>query len=154
MHHRELLTSVFGSHILEDVSDLRKRIAALAGVAAIVAGLWVPCAGWQATAESRLTCCMADGSCPMDESGLPGATSQNRVTQSAADTCCAAAERSRSTSPRSSSSLDSLLPLAIIDGPLSDLPADVASTSSSSHFDDVAPLPHAPRHLLLSVFLV
>jgi hypothetical protein len=97
---------------------------------------------------------MADGSCPMDESGFPSGTSQDRVTQSAADNCCAAAERSRSTSPGSSSFTHGLLLLAIIDGPLSDLPADVGSPHSSSFIVDVAPLPRASRHLLLSVFLV
>jgi hypothetical protein len=141
----------------KEVPDLRKRVAALVAVVAVVAvvaGLWAPCAGWQTSAEARLSCCLADGSCPMETPDSPGATTQSRVTQADADNCCAAAERSRSTSPDSSSLTHGLTPLAIINGPLAPLPPDVGSERSSSRFVDVAPSPPTPRHLLLSVFLV
>jgi hypothetical protein len=117
-------------------------------------GLCAPCAGWLSSAEARLSCCTADGGCPMHPSESPGAGGRPRLSQADADSCCAASERTGVASIESSGSI---LTAAMAYG--RDARGLETVPSPSSWERDVRPLEPAapgpvPRHLLLSVFLV
>jgi hypothetical protein len=72
------------------------RCASLLCIAALIAGLSAPCAGWEGSPEARLACC-ADGECPMDHEEGASGNGDTRISQLDADRCCAASEPSSST---------------------------------------------------------
>jgi hypothetical protein len=138
--------------MLSEVVRLVRRVAAVVAALALAAGNVAGCAGWQATAEARMACCMNGTSCPMHKSESHDRSSKNSVSQAQADSCCAAsAQRRESSSPGSTfaaSGVIALVPAALFSVPTSDLrPQDWRA---------LVPLPVSPvpKHLLLSVFLV
>jgi len=135
------------------VKLLLRRAAAL--VVAVTLGIagWAECAGWAFTPEARMACCSDSGPCPMHGASESGSRTERVVTQAQADSCCAASDQSESTpsAPAFSISLSAALvvPLTTIE------PVTALSTPLGSWREHV-PLPgsQAPKHLLLSVFLI
>src|SRR3954464_7671206 len=72
-----------------------RRIAALVAALALVVGNVAVCAGWQATPEARMACCMDGTTCPMHKSDHHEHSSKQVVSQAQADSCCAAAAQRR-----------------------------------------------------------
>src|SRR3954464_10180823 len=129
-----------------------RRIAAFVAALALCAGNVAVCAGWQATPEARMACCMDDTTCPMHKSDHHEHSSRHTVSQAQADSCCAAgAQRRDSVSAGSTFAVSgaiALVPVVAFTVPV--------STFSSQGWRALVPLPVAstPKHLLLSVFLV
>jgi hypothetical protein len=127
-----------------------RRIAAAALVLVLSAGGSGLCAGWAATPEARMACCIDGSSCPMHTSSGEGA--QVLVTQAAADGCCGTSDRDDSTP--SATTFVPVAGLAPQHGPV------VAAVSSEGRrfgpLRALVPLPgsQVPKHLLLSVFLI
>jgi hypothetical protein len=117
----------------------------------IIAGVWRPCAGWEATPEARLSCCVRKAMCPMHKPGRDRAAMT--VSQADADTCCAASDRPP-TAP-ASVTLVAAPPVVPVLALFAEPPAIVPVTLADWH----GPPPRLasrdlPRHLLLSVFLI
>src|SRR5439155_21194149 len=74
---------------------MSRRLAAVVAVLALCAGNLAGCAGWQATAEARMACCMNGTRCPMHKSDNHEHSATRRVSQAQADSCCAAAAQRR-----------------------------------------------------------
>ena len=131
---------------------LTQRLAALAAILALTVGNVAVCAGWQATAEARMACCMSDPNCPMHKPQGHDHSSASGTSQTQADSCCAAsAERRESSSAASifaSSGAIALAPAVLISAP----------TTVPATQEWRAPVPlrvsSIPKHLLLSVLLV
>jgi hypothetical protein len=140
------------------VGQLLRRAGAL--VVALILGSpgWAECAGWQVTAEARMACCSHNGPCPMHRSTGHGSSAERSaervVTQAQADSCCAASDPDDSTPPALAFFIS--LSAALVASPL---PGIAPITAPPAPFDSWlahVPLPgsHAPKHLLLSVFLI
>jgi hypothetical protein len=129
-----------------------RRVAALAAILALAVGNVAICAGWQPTAEARMACCMGDASCPMHKPEGHDHSAKNTVTQTQADSCCAASAQRRESSFATSTFASS--------GLIAFVPAAVFSISTTIHaardWRALVPLPvsSVPRHLLLSVLIV
>jgi len=128
------------------------RSVAAVVVLALVAGNVSVCAGWQATAEARMACCMSAPNCPMHESNSHGAGAQHIPSQEEADDCCAVTPnrtQSSEASPTFALSTVTALPAAA----LSVIPVVVPSLQQ---WRALVPLRRSsvPKHLLLSVLLV
>jgi hypothetical protein len=138
--------------MLNDVVSLVRRVAAVVAVLALAAGNVAVCAGWQATAEARMACCMNGASCPMHTSEGHDHASRSDVNQTQADSCCAASsQRHDSSSPGPAFAASSMIALAPV--------ATCSLTSTvlpAQKWRALAPLlvSSVPKHLLLSVFLV
>jgi hypothetical protein len=130
------------------VLNRSRRIAVVALVLGVIAGAWRPCAGWEPTAEARMSCCLRHAGCAkhkVADHGVP-------VSQSDADACCAASERQDASQP----------PVASIE------PPPLLHAAASFAEPPSAPVPpvdwHRPppalasrqlhTHVLLSVFLI
>jgi hypothetical protein len=127
-----------------------RRLYALALSLALAAGNLAVCAGWAATPEARMACCIADGACPMH--GFDS-DSDRLITQAEADSCCASSEGDDSSQsiPTVASAMSSaVLGLAIT------LPVSVPTLVLQATWRTSVPIPPTPvpKHLLLSVFLV
>jgi hypothetical protein len=134
------------------VSFLRP-VAALAAVLTLCIGNLAVCAGWQATAEARMACCMNGASCPMHRSESHHSRSTRAVSQAQADNCCAAASnRHTPTAPIASYASSDVLALMPVAVTVSASPALLARQA----WRVLVPLPVSavPKHLLLSVLLV
>jgi len=135
----------------KDVATLRHAIA-VAAVLTLMVGNIAVCAGWEASPEARMACCMNGTSCPMHKSDSHKASSTRLLSQAQADSCCAAASQGRDSAAAGSTFAASgvivLAPAAVFTLP--------TSTSTSQGWRALVPLPvsSTPRHLLLSVFLV
>ena len=118
-------------------------------IAVLAAGPLGLCAGWQATAEERMACCVEGVACPMHvaERGHPDGT--RAITQAEADDCCAASEGDTSSSAKTTIVISPALQHQIIALPLL---AASRLLVPSDHVPDRAAA--VPRHLLNSVFLV
>ena len=131
------------------VPSLLKRLAALACVLAFAQGAVVECAGWQATPEARRQCCQ-NGACPLHH--REDGAARTKLTQAAADDCCAQSER-RDSSP-SRTVFTSTMTLAVVQS----LPPVVLSLSPTvplrAPWETPSPPGHVPKHVLLSVFLL
>jgi hypothetical protein len=77
--------------ILAIVSVSSRRIATLVVTLGLLAGAWRPCAGWEATPEARMSCCLRKASCAKHKGASNTALTMAR--QAEADACCAASER-------------------------------------------------------------
>lgn len=129
------------------VVSLYRRLAAILCVFALTPSVWVECAGWQATAEARRSCC--DANCPNHKDGQD---SRRAVTQASADSCCAASEPDES-SP-SSTPFPASITLAVLQPALPAFaPAPFNAPFDTPEFVGLRASP-VPKHLLLSVFLV
>jgi hypothetical protein len=129
-----------------------RRIAAFVAALALCAGNVAVCAGWQATAEARMACCMDGTNCPMHKSDKHEHSSRRVVSQAQADSCCAAAAQRRDSAAAgptfAASGAIALAPVAAFTVPV--------SAFMSQEWRALVPLPGSstPKHLLLSVLLV
>jgi hypothetical protein len=130
---------------------MARRLAAIATVLMFSLGNLAVCAGWEATAEARMACCMNSATCPMHKSESHGSVATH-LNQAQADSCCAAASN-RTESPVASPAFalasSAALPAVIAQA----LPV---SSPALQEWRVFVPLPVSPvpRHLLLSVLLV
>jgi hypothetical protein len=129
-----------------------RRAAALVAALALCAGNVAVCAGWQATPEARLACCMDGATCPMHKSDHHEHSSRHVVSQAQADSCCAAAAQRRDSpaagSTFAASGVIALVPIAAFTVPV--------NAFMSQRWRALVPLrvSSTPKHLLLSVLLV
>jgi len=129
-----------------------RRGAAFVAALALCAGNVAVCAGWQATPEARMACCMDGATCPMHKSDRHEHSSRRAVSQAEADSCCAAAAQRRDSAAAGStfatSGVMALVPVAAFIVPV--------SAFMSQDWRALVPLPvsSTPKHLLLSVLLV
>lgn len=138
--------------MLGEMVGFVRRIAAAVAVLALGAGNIAVCAGWQTTAEARMECCLSSTNCPMHESGRHDHSSTRGVSQTQADSCCAASsQRPESSSPHSTFAVSGPIALAQIAGfssPMTGVPAQEWRALVPLRVSSV------PKHLLLSVLLV
>ena len=131
---------------------MSRRIAAVVAVLALCAGNLAVCAGWQATPEARMACCIDGTTCPMHKSDSHEHSSKRVVSQAQADSCCAAAAQGRDSAAAGStfavSGVIALVPVTVFTVP--------TSAIASQEWRALVPLPvsSTPKHLLLSVLLV
>jgi len=129
-----------------------RRLAAVVAVLALCAGDLAVCAGWQATPEARMACCMNGTTCPMHKSEGHDHSSRASFSQAQADACCAASAERRDSSTAGSTFVSSgaiaLVPVLAVIAPTAPSPV--------REWRALVPLPvsSTPKHLLLSVFLV
>jgi hypothetical protein len=131
---------------------LARRVATVAALLTLCVGNLAVCAGWQATAEARMACCMNGTSCPMHESESRGSGLERTVSQVDADNCCAAASnRTQSSAASSLFALSDTRALPAISPNV--VPVVVLALQQ---WRALVPLPVSPvpKHLLLSVLLV
>ena len=132
-----------------EVGSVLKRVATVVCVVAFAQSAVALCAGWQATAEARMQRCQ-DSACPLHrhEHGAP----QRKMTQSAADDCCA-----QSAGPESGPSgtvFASTITLAVLRSHLPVVMSLAPAPALSAAWETPSPPTHVPKHLLLSVLLV
>ena len=131
---------------------MSRRIAAVVAVLALCAGNLAVCAGWQATPEARMACCVNATTCPMHKSDSHEHSSKRVVSQAQADSCCAAAAQRHDSAAAGStftaSGVIALVPVTVLTVPTAPI--------TSQEWRALVPLPVSPvpKHLLLSVFLV
>jgi hypothetical protein len=73
------------------VSCSLRRIATVVITLGLLTGAWRPCAGWEATPEARMSCCLRKAACAMHKATGNGTIAA--VVQADADACCAASDR-------------------------------------------------------------
>ena len=140
------------SSILGEVVILIRRASAVVALLALVVGNVAVCAGWQATPEARMACCMDGTTCPMHKSNSHEHSSKRVVSQAQADSCCAAAAQRHDSAAAGStfaaSGVIALVPVAAF--------TVAVSAFSSQEWRALVPLrvSSVATHLLLSVFLV
>jgi len=108
------------------------------------------CAGWEATAEARMACCV-EGSCPMHKPVEDGSDSTTAISQAAADSCCASSE-SPNPAPTSAVFALALPPATLVQQLCESAPPLTWALDAAGE-----PVPLASpvaKHLLLSVFLI
>ena len=135
------------------VELLFRRAAALVVALTLGAAGTAECAGWQATPETRMACCLDHDVCPMHGSPKSGSGSASVVTQAQADHCCAASDADDSTP--SAGAVSGSPSAALVTSPLPTL-APVTTPARRDAWRAHVPLPgaHVPKHVLLSVFLI
>ena len=148
MSPRDLTPEDVGEHPT-DVRGFLRRAASVVCLLAFAQSAVAGCAGWQPTAEARRQCC-EDGACPLHhhEDGA----SPTRVTQSAADDCCAQSPRHES-APSVTVFASTMTPAVVGSMPavlLSPLPL----LPRSAPWETPSPPTHVAKHLLFSVLLV
>jgi hypothetical protein len=125
------------------------RAITVALIAVLTAGPVGLCAGWQATAEERMACCVEGVACPMHVSERDHSDGKRQITQAEADNCCAASEGDTGSSAKTSIVVSPALRQETV------LLLPVASQRLLISSDPVPDRAAAvPRHLLNSVFLV
>ena len=117
--------------------------------AVLTAGPVGLCAGWQASSEARMACCVEEVGCPMHAGDHTHAGATHKPTQSEADDCCASNEHRNSPSTTQLAAVIVSLPVA-----LTTLRPPIASRLFASHASIAGRAQSVPRHLLLSVFLI
>jgi hypothetical protein len=128
------------------------RLAVLLFALAATTGHLKLCDGWKPTPEARMACCAKGAICPMHERGKNGHQhGPRRVTQSAADTCCAASSRDGA-APSAPFVLPSLAFASAGWVGLEHAPSLVRHVFVRGA--ESPPLGDVPRHLRLSVFLL
>ena len=139
--------------ILDLAVVVLRRLSALALSLVLLGGNLAVCAGWAATPEARMACCVDGDTCPMHKGESHHSSEKRVISQDQADACCAASERQQSS--QSAPSLIAVISNAVL-GPGVVLPLPVPALVASDAWRTVEPVPIAPvpRHLLLSVFLV
>jgi hypothetical protein len=150
--HLPLLTPSNPSSILGQVVILIRRASAVVALLALVVGNVAVCAGWQATPEARMACCMNGTTCPMHKSDSHEYSSKEVFSQAQADSCCAAAAQRRDSAAAGSTFAVSGV-IALVPVTMSTVPT---GPIASQEWRALVPLPisSTPKHLLLSVFLV
>jgi hypothetical protein len=132
--------------------SLSPRLAAIVAMLTLSVGNLAVCAGWQATPEARMACCINATSCPMHKSASHRSGSTRIISQVQADNCCAAASNRTQSSVAGTTFVvahTTALP------PLTDFIVPVP-TLALQEWRALVPLPVSavPKHLLLSVLLV
>lgn len=129
-----------------------RRLAALGAVLALLVGNIGVCAGWQPTPEARMACCMSDTNCPMHKAEAHDHVAQSDVSQTQADSCCAASSQGRESSSALATSVSSL-GSPLVPTILFSVPTPIRRPHE---WRVLAPLPLSSirKHLLLSVLLV
>jgi hypothetical protein len=130
-------------------SRLRRIVVVVLSIG-FFTGAWRPCAGWESTAEARMACCVRHGACAMHKvaQDAAGAT----LTQSEADTCCAAAERhDGSQPPVTTVAAPAMTPVLAL---FAEQPAVPALWVDRHRPPPLLASRQLPTHLLLSVFLI
>jgi hypothetical protein len=132
------------------VGMLRRRIAVSALAVVLSAGDAGVCAGWEATAEARMACCV-EGSCPMHnaETGLHSA---EILSQAQADSCCASSESTNPT-PASPVFAMALPPVTVVQQFFTARPGVSCAFDAARDAVTVA-IRRVPKHVFLSVFLI
>ena len=133
------------------VGMLPRRIAVTALVVFLSAGNKGLCAGWEATAEARMACCV-EGSCPMHSSSERGSDSTRALTQADADRCCAASETPNPT-PTGPVFALALPPATLVHQLFAVGPPFAVAFAAAREPVPLVSHP-VPKHLLLSVFLI
>jgi hypothetical protein len=129
-----------------------RRVATVVAVLALCAGNLAVCAGWQATPEARMACCVTSTDCPMHKSEGHHHSSNGSFSQTQADSCCATSAQRRDSSTASSifasSGAIALVPVIAVTPPI--------VTSPERDCRALVPLPTSstPKHLLLSILIV
>lgn len=144
-----LLTPQSSPHHHRDVPVIARVVAAtLVGVLSV--SPVALCAGWQATPEARMACCVEGMACsmhtPEDES-----TGTRTVSQAEADSCCAAGEQndaSPTAKPLTAVSAVAIATQSTLLPPQTAVHAWSQPVTVPNHGHAVS------RHLLLSVFIV
>jgi hypothetical protein len=96
---------------------LAHRVSAVLLCLGLVAGnAAAVCAGWLATPEARMACCVGDGPCPMHKSDSDEQGATRVISQAEADRCCASSERDESAP--SSPSFVLTVELALVTSPV------------------------------------
>lgn len=100
-----------------------------------------------------MACCSDTGPCPMHGASESGSHAERVVTQAQADSCCAASDQSESTPTAPAFSIS--LTAALV-APLPTIEPVLALSAPLGFWREHIPLPgsSAPKHLLLSVFLI
>jgi len=143
-------TPIANQHAVK-VPPLMARLAVLFLALATTAGSLRLCDGWKATPEARMDCCARGAICPMRERQARGHPEAHRVTQSAADACCAVSSHDGATAlvPYVLPGLAFVSPSPVaFEGGLAPVRHVRVRGAESPPPDDV------PRHLRLSVFLL
>jgi hypothetical protein len=127
-----------------------RRIVVIVLSVGFLAGAWRPCAGWETTAEARMSCCVRKAACAKHK--VAGSAVVTTVSQPEADACCAAAERQDASQP----SATTLAPPT--SAPVLQLFTE-QPRARGAWVDWHRPPPllasrQLPTHLLLSVFLI
>ena len=132
---------------------LAQRLAALALTFALMAGNDALCAGWMATPEARMACCLDGCECPMHKDDSHRSGSERVLTQAEADSCCALSEGKNS--DQFSPTFVAAITTAVLGAGIV-LPTNVPALVLSDGWRTSAPIPVAPvpKHVLLSVFLI
>jgi hypothetical protein len=119
----------------------------------MLAGNFAVCAGWAATPEARMACCVEGESCPMHDGESQDSSSPRVITQAQADNCCALSEPDHSSQPNPT--LVATISNAVLGNGVV-LPDPTPALMLSDGWRATAPIPIAPvpKHVLLSVFLV
>jgi hypothetical protein len=133
----------------KSVRLILRRLAAVVCLLAFAESAWAQCAGWQTTPEARRQCCES-GVCPLHH--REGSSSRTRVTQAAADDCCAQPQQRESSPSGTVFGLTMMLAVAQSLPPF--VPALAPPTPFSAPSAAPSPPAHVPKHVLLSVFLV
>jgi hypothetical protein len=134
------------------VLALRRRLTAILLALVLSAGNAGLCAGWMATPEARMACCVEEAACPMHatDSRDPGAP--HAVSQLEADTCCLVAGHDDAAPPAGPVVFAAGVSLAIGPSPAVVLPGRAALALWRARLQ--IPRTAVPRHVLLSVFLI
>jgi hypothetical protein len=127
------------------------RLIAAALLATLLAGPVAVCAGWQATPEARMACCLEGVACSMHSSEDQGGIESRAVTQADADSCCAASEQDDA-SPTAKALLFVAAPPAATGSILLLPPATPNAMARYRRAPDR--VFDVPRNVLLSVFLI
>ena len=131
------------------VGSLVRRVASVVCLLAFAQSAVGQCAGWQSTPEARMACCQ-DGACQMHrhEDGA----SRTRITQAAADDCCAQSPQ-RESSP-SRSAFAATITLAVLQSLPSVILNPPPTPLITAPWETPSPPTRVPKHLLLSVLVV
>jgi hypothetical protein len=130
------------------VRSILKRVASVVCVLTFAQGAAGLCAGWQTTLEARLQC--QDDACPLHRH--QHGASRTRVTEAAADDCCALSPAPESI--QSATAFASTITRSVLQSLPPVVPAFEGATRLSAAWETPPPRMHVSKHLLLSVLLV
>jgi hypothetical protein len=134
-----------------DVLRLGNRVSALILALALATANGAVCAGWMPTPEARMACCTEDA-CPMHRSQSNQSAWHHDVTQTQADSCCAASARDEGA--QSSPSFVPAVSLVLAPSPVAFVLQQPDKTAPTWQTDVPILRTHVPTHLLLSVLIV
>jgi hypothetical protein len=131
---------------------LMPRTMVVALTFALVTNVVAQCAGWSASPEARMACCVEGVACPMHKPHGAGSSGRT-MSQADADACCANAEASQSSSSQPSVNPASS-PLLLLSAVALDSIPPVALEYERWRTPIPSRVSPTPRYVLLSVFLI